>query len=197
MSVHVDGATLALDSFGTGPAVIQLHGNTMSRRAETAIGVDFRSLAEHHTFVRYDARAHGESTGTAVPELYTWENLALDLLTVKSHVSPADPVDVIGSSMGTGTILHAALREPSAFRRLVLVIPPTAWETRAANSLRNEEAAARIEREEVAGQPDDFLPPALAGTTWSFEPEVPLELLPAVFRGPRRPTCRIPKDCAH
>ncbi len=37
-----------------------------------------------------------------------------------------------GSSMGCATSIYAALLAPERMKALVLVIPPTAWETRAA-----------------------------------------------------------------
>jgi pimeloyl-ACP methyl ester carboxylesterase len=39
-----------------------------------------------------------------------------------------------GASMGCATALHAAVIAPARVRGLVLVIPPTAWETRAAQT---------------------------------------------------------------
>jgi pimeloyl-ACP methyl ester carboxylesterase len=39
-----------------------------------------------------------------------------------------------GASMGAATALHAAVQRPERIQALVLVIPPTAWETRAAQA---------------------------------------------------------------
>ena len=90
--------------------------------------------------------------------------------------------------MGCATVLHAALRAPDRFDRLVLVIPPTAWETRAAQAELYEGSAAFVEERgkaawmEVAAEaprPDVFadLPP------FPFTADIPEPLLPHVLRG--------------
>jgi 3-oxoadipate enol-lactonase len=174
-----------VEETGSGPVVIQAHGMTSSRDNDQAMGFDFAALAATHRLVRYDARGHGESTGRAVPEDYTWPNLAADLLALIAEVAGGKPVDVIGASMGVGTALHAVLREPTALRRLVLVVPPTAWETRAAQA-----AAYRAGADLVAGQGLAAfvslaarlpVPPAVGGLT--TVPQVSEALLPAVMRG--------------
>ena len=87
---------------------------------------------------------------------------------------------------GTGTLLHAACAEPGRFAGLVLVTPPTAWETRRAQSEVYEWHAALVERQGRdafvslgAGAPQ---PPALVGAP-ATEPSVTETLLPAVLRG--------------
>ena len=57
------------------------------------------------------------------------------------------PIDAIGASMGTGTLLHAAVQAPHRFRRLILSAPPTAWESRTAQAGMYEQAASLIERQ--------------------------------------------------
>jgi pimeloyl-ACP methyl ester carboxylesterase len=84
-----------------------------------------------HQVVRYDAAGHGTTGGPRDPAAYEWPQLAVDLLALLDDLG-LDRVDVGGASMGCASTLHAAVRTPERFRRLVLVIPPTAWETRAA-----------------------------------------------------------------
>ncbi len=125
------GAVLACDRPTPGaPAVVVAHGMSSSRAAMDGDGVfDWSPVGAG--VVRYDARGHGRSAGGSDPVDYTWPRLADDLLAVIDSVSPHSPVDVIGMSMGTASALYAALRAPNRLRRLVLAIPPTAWETRA------------------------------------------------------------------
>lgn len=184
-TLAVREAEVAFDEAGSGPVVIQAHGLTSSRDNDQEMGFEFPGLAATHRLVRYDARGHGESTGRAVPEDYTWAALADDLLALAASVGGGEPVDVVGASMGVGTVLHAVLREPGAFRRLVLLVPPTAWETRAGQT-----AAYRAGADLVAGQGlAAFVslaarlpgPPALNGV--STMPQVSEALLPAVLRG--------------
>jgi 3-oxoadipate enol-lactonase len=55
-----------------------------------------------------------------------WAELAWDLLDLSGDIDETNgPIDAIGASMGTGTLLHAAVRAPHRFRRLVLSVPPT------------------------------------------------------------------------
>ncbi|MDO7880780.1 alpha/beta fold hydrolase [Salinibacterium soli] len=148
-----DGATLAYDDRpGSGPAVIAAHGLTSSRAADAAGGVfDWSPVsAGGRRLVRYDARGHGHSTGRPVPADYGWSRLADDLLALLDVVSPNEPVDAIGVSMGAGTILHAIVTRPDRFRRLALVIPPTAWETRAAQSANYRQVASVMREHGVA-----------------------------------------------
>lgn len=130
------GAVLACDppSAGT-PITVVAHGMSSSREAMDGDGVfDWSPVGEDgRGLVRYDARGHGRSTGGTDPVDFTWTWLAEDLLAVIETVSPDGPVDVIGMSMGTASALYAALRAPDRIRRLVLAIPPTAWDTRASH----------------------------------------------------------------
>ncbi len=128
------GAVLACDRPAAGlPVTVVAHGMSSSREAMDGDGVFDWSPAGSgsRSLVRYDARGHGRSTGGSDPVDYTWPRLADDLLAVLDAVSPDAPVDVIGMSMGTASALYATLRAPHRIRRLVLAIPPTAWETRA------------------------------------------------------------------
>jgi pimeloyl-ACP methyl ester carboxylesterase len=128
------GATLAYEVDGAGPVVVQAHGLTAGRDADLAI-LDVRGLASRgHRLVRYDAAGHGASAGSDDHERYRWPVLADDLLALIDAVGADGPVDAVGVSMGTGTILTAAVRHPERFRRLVLALPPTAWDTRPAQA---------------------------------------------------------------
>jgi hypothetical protein len=84
--------------------------------------------------------------------------------------------------------LYAAVRAPDRFNRLVLVIPPTAWDTRAAKADGYRASAGLAERDgkaawlaaEVDGpRPAIFadLPPTPPAA------DIPEELLPSVLRG--------------
>jgi len=181
------GARLAYSISGDGPIVVSAHGLTMSRSVAAAAGQGFAALAERHrTVVEYDARGHGRSTGALVAADYTWRALAGDLLALLDEVSPDAPVDAIGASMGSATILHAVLMAPQRFRRLVLTIPPTAWETRAAIASGYEQQARLVEEHGVealmrleATVPN---PPAVPADL-VLRPDIAEELMPTIFRG--------------
>src|ERR1700749_2465002 len=134
-SAHIGlrGVDFAYTDIGSGPLVLDAHGLSSSRANNRRMELpDFsRVAANGRRLISYDARGHGESSGTGDPEDYTWAALAQDLLAFAEHFSPDSPVSAIGSSMGTGTVIHAAAAQPGRFDRLVLTAPPTAWETRA------------------------------------------------------------------
>jgi 3-oxoadipate enol-lactonase len=186
-TLPVTDATLDYDVTGdTGPLVVQLHGLTSSRARDTQLGLDLPRALREHRVLRYDARGHGESTGSSDPASYTWPNLADDLLRLLEHVAPGEQVHGVGSSMGAATLLHAALREPSRFVSLTLVVPPTAWNSREdqrATYLRN---ADLVEREGIEAFVELGLTasvvPALADAPRTV-PAVDEELLPALLRG--------------
>ena len=134
---------------GSGPVVVALHGLTSSRRRERLMGLDVTEGLDGVRRVAYDARGHGLSPGVADPAVYRWPALAEDLLTLLEDLAPTEPVHAVGSSMGAATALHAAVREPSRFASLTLMLPPTAWVTRAAKAGEYEAAATLVEHEGV------------------------------------------------
>lgn len=191
-TLDLPGSRIAYTRAGTGPVVLAAHGLTSSRAADAARGLfgDYGLVADSgHTLVAYDARGHGESTGTADPAVYRWDALAGDALAVAEHVSPGEPVAAIGASMGTATLLHAVVRAPRRFSRLVLTLPPTAWQTRADQAGMYEQMAAMIE----TSDPDELratfaqvpVPEIFREHQEAFliEPDVPHELLASVLRG--------------
>lgn len=186
-SLPIDDVVIDYEITGTrGPLVVQLHGLTSSRERDRQLGLDLPRALRDHRVLRYDARAHGRSTGTAEPSTYMWPHLADDLLQLLDDVAPGEQVHGVGPSMGSATLLHAALREPARFASLTLVVPPTAWETRMAQRATYLLNADLIEREGI----DAFVElgltapivPALAGAPRTL-PAVPEALLPALFRG--------------
>ncbi|MFI5845030.1 alpha/beta fold hydrolase [Catenuloplanes sp. NPDC051500] len=176
--VRRPGAELACWVRGDGPAVGYAHGMMLSRAAEEARGLhDWAPVTGTRRMVRYDARAHGESSGRAVVEDYTWPRLAEDLIAVAEETGTTD---FMGASMGCGTLLWAAVTAPERFRRLVLIIPPTTGVTRA--------GAARLYLAEAAAASFDGAPsappPIFAGLA-SYPQRVSVGdgLLPSVLRG--------------
>ena len=167
-TADIDGTTLAYEVRGTGPAVVWGHGLTGSIAAERAFElVRWDDVAERgHTVVRYDARGHGRSGFTAEPSAYSWQALARDQLALADHLG-IDRYVAAGASMGCGTALHAAVLAPERVTALVLVIPPTAWESRAARvEIWGQMAAVAEERGTAAlAEAMMALPPAdpLAG----------------------------------
>lgn len=184
----VPGAELDVElSDEGGHPVVQLHGLTSSRQRDRMLDLDLGRGLSGTRLLRYDARGHGRSTGRPVPEDYRWSQLADDLLALLDVWFPGEPVHGVGPSMGTGTLLHAVVRDPDRFAGLTLVIPPTAWETRAAKADDYRLAAKLVEDEGMApfveaGQLAPR-PPATALTPANTLPDVTEALLPSLLRG--------------
>jgi 3-oxoadipate enol-lactonase len=182
-------AELAHSIVGDGPAFVWAHGLTSSRATEDAGGLfDWTPVVGRgHQVIRFDARGHGETGGPADPDAYRWPRLATDLLGLLDALS-IERASAGGASMGCGTLLHAAVRAPDRFDRLVLVIPPTAWSTRADQAEQYEGSARFVEAKGKAAwlavateapRPAIFadLPP------FPFTADIPEDLLPSVLRG--------------
>ena len=170
-----------------GPAVVQLHGLTSSRARDHAFGLDLAAALSGARVLRFDARGHGESTGTREPRDYTWARLAEDLFVLLDEVFPGERVHGIGQSMGTATLLTAATMDPARFASLTLGIPPTIWDTRTAQSESYLDTADFVERfgreafaERERGGPQ---PPAVDPARPFVLPDVRDVWLPAAFRG--------------
>ena len=180
------GAALDYEITGdAGPLVVQLHGLTSSRDRDAQLGLDLARSLRGHRVLRYDARGHGGSTGDLDPRSYQWNRLAKDLLALLDHVAPGEPVHAVGPSMGSATLLHAAKKHPERFASLTLVVPPTAWETRSAQTQLYRANAALIEKEGLGVfHANHTAPvPAALSDAPSTTPTVPEDLLPTVLRG--------------
>jgi 3-oxoadipate enol-lactonase len=188
--VNVRGVRLALSDEGSGPVVIYAHGLSSSRaNDERMVLAEFAPVvASGHRLIAFDARGHGESEGTSNPDDYGWGALSKDLLALADLVSPGVPVSGIGSSMGTGTLLHAVTSAPERFDRLVLTAPPTAWETRSGQGDIYRAMADFVEQngtEALAAMTAQAPLPAIFADVPGFPPppDISAELIPTVFRG--------------
>jgi pimeloyl-ACP methyl ester carboxylesterase len=190
--VVVRGVRLSVDVRGSGPVLVWGHGLTSSRQREDELGGLFgwAGLADEGraTVVRYDARGHGRSAASGDPADYRWPSLALDQWALVDALGLDHPV-LGGASMGAATALHAALVRPAEVAGLLLVIPPTAWATRAAQAELYEAGAALVEASGVG----PFVEAAAAAPVpapFADLPEAPRPLpdvaedvLPTVLRG--------------
>jgi len=124
---------LHLERSGAGRPFLWAHGLTSSIAAERDSGVFQWEEVPGVDVIRYDARSHGRSGAGAAPEEHEWAALADDYLAVADD-QEAQSFVAGGASMGCATVLFAALKAPERVHALVLAIPPTAWETRAAQA---------------------------------------------------------------
>lgn len=125
---------LAVRSRGKGIPFIWGHSLLGSMMVEDRAALwDWSSLEEYAQVVRYDARGHGNSDGSYNLKDYCWDRMAMDMLAVAdgfSKPSSSQKCLLGGISMGAATALQAAVQKPERVAGLVLVLPPTAWDTR-------------------------------------------------------------------
>lgn len=185
----VRGVELAVTDAGSGePALFWGHGFGSSVAFEEAFLFDWARLARGHRLVRWDARGHGKSEGSADPADYHWRELGLDLVALTDALGIEQFV-AGGVSMGAATALHAAVDAPERVAGLVLVLPPTAWETRAfqageynaaADIAEHDGIPAAVARMNAEPVPEILIPIA---ELYEITPAVTDELLPVVLRG--------------
>jgi 3-oxoadipate enol-lactonase len=125
---------LAVRSQGKGVPFVWGHSLMGSMRVEDLAGLwDWAVVERYAEVVRYDARGHGNSDGSYDPRDYCWDRMAADMLAVGASVATAGGFArclLGGISMGAATALEAAVQQPEQVAGLVLVLPPTAWDTR-------------------------------------------------------------------
>ena len=115
---------------GQGVPFVWGHGLTSSMAGEDALDI-FRwdDFSNKIRLIRYDARGHGQTAASYVPDHYHWRALADDMTAIADALH-VDRYTAGGQSMGCTTAIYAALKVPHRIQRLVLVTPPTAWESR-------------------------------------------------------------------
>ncbi|MFB9882018.1 alpha/beta fold hydrolase [Planobispora siamensis] len=108
--IECNGARLAYDEAGHGPAVVFSHAGIADRRMWEH---QFRALSASHRVIRYDWRGYGESAD-AEGEFAHYEDLLalLDALEVDRAV-------LVGCSMGGAYAVEAALAAPGRVAGLV------------------------------------------------------------------------------
>ena len=79
--------------------------------------------------IRWDARGHGTSPTPDASGACRWPSLARDALAIADR-NGVGSFSIGGASMGAATALWTAVFAPERVDRLVLALPPTAWESR-------------------------------------------------------------------
>jgi len=118
---------LAYDIAGAGQPIVLVHAGIADRRMWDPQWPAFASIGRA---VRYDARGYGETLPPAGP----WSHHA-DLLAVIDELG-LGRVHLVGTSMGAGIAVEAALARPRAVASLLLVAPGGALLGDGADSLR-------------------------------------------------------------
>jgi pimeloyl-ACP methyl ester carboxylesterase len=133
-SVEIPSGALRVQEQGEGPGLIWSHGllhpialEELTPLRELIEGMEGRRV------VRYDARGHGGSAAGRDDAANRWDQLGADLLELASALE-IERFVAAGASMGVAASLRAALLAPERIAALLLLIPPTAWESRPAQA---------------------------------------------------------------
>lgn len=174
----------------SGPAVVQLHGLSSSRAREDAVGSNPTAGSRNLRVLRIDAPGHGHSGGSTDPGDYTWAGYSRLVAELVEEIFPGRLVHGVGTSMGAGVLLHAAVDKRVPLQSLSLLIPPTAWRLRAAQSQGYEATAEFIESQGLAAFVSlgaQFAPPpAVDPAQPVLPPDLGEEFAPAIYRGAAR-----------
>jgi pimeloyl-ACP methyl ester carboxylesterase len=119
-----DGALIAYDDItpaaGAERTIVLAHGFA-SNRNEGWRRTGWYGAFERRAMrvVALDQRGHGESAKLHEPQAYTRAKLAGDLLALMNHLG-IERADLFGYSMGTRTVLQAAIDRPERVSNLIL-----------------------------------------------------------------------------
>lgn len=108
----------------------------------------------------YTARGHGETSGwealcDADPDQFMWPRLAEDMIGIADAMG-YDQCVVGGESMGSSTAFFTALHHPERVKAVIMMRPPTAWETRAYQRDHLERKAKQFEESPSPRFPPQF-----------------------------------------
>ncbi len=116
-----DGTMLRGFKEGEGSPIVLAHGITAHR--DLVVHGSSHLPRNGYQLISYDARGHGGSD-PGHRGSYDYETLADDLETIcRTQAGGGERPIVCGHSMGSHTILTAALRDPDHYRGLVLIGP--------------------------------------------------------------------------
>lgn len=117
--------SLHVESDGTGPTIVLMHGFGGSARN---FRPQVRALRDQYRVITFDARGHARSAATDEKGGYGRDSFLLDVDRVLDEAG-GDEVFLGGLSMGAGIALSYALAHPDRLRGLVLAAFPPATES--------------------------------------------------------------------
>lgn len=154
MLVTRDGARIACRRRrGRPPGVMLCGGFRSDMKGTKAVALDAWAEAAGQSFLRFDYRGHGESSGKFTDgTVGLWRDDALLVLDQAS----VGPMVLVGSSMGAWIALLVALARPDRVRGLVLVAPAVDFTEALIWNRLPDDARAALERDGVWLRPSDY-----------------------------------------
>jgi proline iminopeptidase len=144
--VATPGARIFCRSFGTGPALLLLHGGPGADHTDFL--PHLFPLSRHRRLILIDERGSGRSERLADPGGYTLDGMIEDIEAVR-RAFRLRKLDVLGHSFG-GILAQAyAIRQPRAVRRLVLAGTAASARTINADFRRMRSAQSRAVRDRL------------------------------------------------
>lgn len=148
--VRLTRGPVRVREYGEGVPLLWTHGmfHPIDVDDHTTIGGVLTHLPGYRV-IRWDTRGHGRTPPSDRVEHHHWDEIGGELLELADALGL--PTFVAGGiSMGAALTLHAAVRAPERVRALLLLAPPTGWETRPAQNERYRELAALPGPREIA-----------------------------------------------
>jgi pimeloyl-ACP methyl ester carboxylesterase len=109
---------------GSGQPLVWLHGMLNSVESDSVYSLlDLNKAAEIATLIRYNA------CGKSAIGDYRWDAMTEQLMNV-AESQKIDSMIIGGTSMGSVTALHFAVKYPEKVKALILATPPPAWKNR-------------------------------------------------------------------
>ncbi len=161
------GSMLHVETFGSGPPILFLHGGLVYFANNFARQRDY--FASFRRVIGIDQRGHGHSPDT--PEPFSYREMAEDTAAVIRRLGVA-PVDVVGHSDGGDVGLLLAVHHPELVRRLVI----SGANLRAglpAEELQRRRGWTDAQTAEKVQQIAAMVPPSFRTDYESVTPEVP------------------------
>jgi pimeloyl-ACP methyl ester carboxylesterase len=154
MLVTDDGTRIACRRRpGKPPQVMFCGGFRSDMAGSKAAALDAWAEAAGRSFVRFDYRGHGESSGDfADGTVGLWRDDALLVLDQACD----GPIVLVGSSMGAWVALLVALARPARVRGLVLVAPAVDFTEALIWNRLPDDAKAALERDGVWLRPSEY-----------------------------------------
>ncbi len=136
--IDVPGARLAYTCTGSGPVILLLHGNSMSKAEFARYQAEF--FPDYFTLA-VDSRGHGQTISPAAD--FNFDRYSDDVIALCSNMGIAEAF-VVGYSDGGNLSLHLAKKAPQLFRKIIAISPNYLASGVDEKFLHGTEAAVRV-----------------------------------------------------